>query len=187
MSGIGIFGLSGLGTTLIAMALSGIVSAGGGYYVAHEVGEAKFKGMELQYALAQGAAVKQAAAKQHDLDQHAMTAALAESAAQQNIEVQGSTILQEVTRYVKVPTPASPAPACVTVGLVRVLDAAVLGRDPGSLPDLAGKSDDACAGVTAVDLATNIANNYQACRANAEQLNALISLVGKDRTSGAQK
>lgn len=188
MPGIGIFGLSGLATTLIAVALSGLVSAGGGFYVGHEIGEAKLKGVELQYQMTYAAAARKAIDEQKTTDQKAMAAALAEASAQQAIVVQGSNIVHEVTRYVKVPSkPLTVATGCITVGFVRVLDAAVLGRDPASLPDIAGQPDDACTSLDPVAMATGIVGNYETCRANSEQLNALISLVGKDHTSGAQK
>lgn len=183
MPGIGFLGLSGLGTSLIAIALSGVLSASGGFIVAKRVYEAQTTALELKYALAQATAVRQAADKQHEIDQHAMTAALTEAASQQQLTITTEAIQKEVTRYVKVPvaTPVGTVPsssgACITVGFVRVIDAASLGVEPSSLPDLAGKPDDACAAITPPALADAIIANYGTCRQNAEQLNALIALV----------
>lgn len=143
----------------------------GSSYVTHRVDVAKLQALELQYAQAETKAVEQAKAVQAAEDKVSLDAAVAEAAAQQKIVTVTQTITKEVVRHVKDHSD------CITYGLVRVLDAGVYGADPDSLPLPAGKSDDACAPVTASSLATAILNNYGLARANAEQLNALEAWV----------
>lgn len=81
------------------------------------------------------------------------------------------TIIEKVPYYVRETVTVS----CVSYGLVRVLDAAALGLDPAELRLPAGKSDDACTGLTPADLARSVASNYAAARADAAQLDGLIA------------
>jgi hypothetical protein len=77
------------------------------------------------------------------------------------------TILREVPAHVGAQTDSR---FPLAWGLVRVHDAAILGVDPAQLSLPAGQSDDTAAPVKASDLAANDAENFGACRANAEQL-----------------
>lgn len=100
------------------------------------------------------------------------TAAVTQAQVQERIVYRTTTIIKRIPDHV---TPAQDASGCVTYGLVRVLDAAALGADPGDLELPAGKSDDACAPVKASALAASIVENYGVGQQNAEQLNALIA------------
>ena len=80
------------------------------------------------------------------------------------------TIIKEVPVYV----PVQADSAClVPRGFVRLHDAAA----QGVVPEPAGNSDAATAGVALSAVAGTVAENYTACRANAEQLIALQSWI----------
>lgn len=82
----------------------------------------------------------------------------------------GETIIKEVPVYV----PAQADAACVVPrGFVRLHDAAA----HGVVPEPAGNSDASPAGVALSAVAGTVAENYTACRANAEQLSALQSWI----------
>lgn len=82
----------------------------------------------------------------------------------------GETIIKEVPVYV----PAQADAACVVPrGFVRLHDAAA----QGVVPEPAGNSDAAPAGIALSAVAGTVAENYTACRANAEQLSALQSWI----------
>ena len=140
-------------------------------YITHRVDEAKLVSLEVKYAQAQAAAVVQAKAVQAAEDTVSLNAAVAEAAAQQKIVTQTITVTKEVVRHV------TDRVACVSVGLVRVLNAEVRGVSPDAIPLPAGKSDGSCSGVTNSQLAVSILDNYGLARANAEQLSALEAWV----------
>jgi hypothetical protein len=96
----------------------------------------------------------------------------AEVAAQAKIVTQTRTVTKEITRYVPRPGPSVSVP-CVSNGMLRVHDAAVLGVDPSTILPPASSPDDACSPVAASDFMADINANYGVARANAEQLNAL--------------
>lgn len=162
--------------SVIGMKIAGalallFVTAGASSYVTHRVDTAKLEALELRYSQAQTKAVEEAKSLQAAQDKVSLDAAVAEAQAQQKIVTVTQTITQEVTRHV------TDHVACVSYGLVRVLDAAALGVDPDTLALPAGKSDDACTGITNSALAERIATDFGIARANAEQLNALEAWV----------
>ena len=78
----------------------------------------------------------------------------------------GDTIIKEVPVYV----PAEADAACVlSRGFVRLHDAAAAGR----LPQAAGAADALPAGIALSAVAGTVADNYQRCHENAEQLKSL--------------
>lgn len=78
----------------------------------------------------------------------------------------GDTIINEVPVYV----PAEADAACVlSRGFVRLHDAAAAGR----LPQAAGAADALPAGIALSTVAGTVADNYERCHENAEQLTAL--------------
>jgi hypothetical protein len=116
--------------------------------------------------------VKAAAAIKKAEDQFSLQAAVDEAKKQAQIVTVTNTVTKEVPKYVPI---GSKCP--VTIGLLRVLDAAVLGVDPAQLPLGPGQSDESCADVDARTLALNIVANYGACQANAQQLTSLQAWV----------
>lgn len=80
------------------------------------------------------------------------------------------TLIRKVPVYV---TAKADAVACIPWGVVRVLDAAVAGVDPATLPTPAGQPDDACSDVKASEASAILAEDIGAANQNAEQLNAL--------------
>jgi hypothetical protein len=102
------------------------------------------------------------------------------AAAAKDAEVQTSiryitkTLIEKVPVYV---SPETDRRFPLPVGLVRVHDAAVLGVDLSSVPDPAGRADDAASGVEASTLAAIVAGNYGACRADQARLSGLQGWV----------
>lgn len=86
------------------------------------------------------------------------------------IQQKGETIIKEVPVYVPVQANA----ACtINRGFVRLHDAAAAGE----LPEPARDADEAAARVALSAVAGTIADNYQTCHENAEQLRALQAWV----------
>ena len=84
--------------------------------------------------------------------------------------VAGQTIIKEVPVYV----PAEADAACVlSRGFVRLHDAAAA----GSLPEPAGGSDAAPAGIALSAVASTVADNYERCHETGEQLTALQAWI----------
>ena len=95
--------------------------------------------------------------------------AVDEAKAQQQIATKTEIVVKEVPKYVPVASKCA-----VTIGFLRVLDAAVHGVDPANLPLPAGKSDESCADLDARALAVAVVRNYRdVCQANAQQLTSL--------------
>lgn len=163
---------NGLQGYLIVAIVVGLGAAAGGYYVAHKAGEAKIAALELRMATASVKAVKEAAEEQQRLDRIGLDAALALGKTTLAIEVGTVKLVTEIEHHVKVTSIP-----CVPYGLIRVLDAAVLGYSAESLALPAGQSDDSCALVDAQVLAKSIASNYGTANANAAQLDALSAYV----------
>lgn len=156
------------GTLLIAVGAAAVIALGAGRIV-HRLDAANLAKVEAGYSQAQAAATAQAAALQKAQDQITLSSAVAEASSQTRIITRTSTLIQKVPTYVTVQQDR----ACVSYGLVRVLDAAVHGVDPSELQLPAGQSDDACSPVKASDLARSVAGNYGVAHQNAEQLTAL--------------
>lgn len=82
------------------------------------------------------------------------------------VREKGDTIIKEVPVYVPVQADA----ACtINRGFVRLHDATAAGE----LPEPARDADAAATGIALSAVAGTIANNYQTCHENAEQLRAL--------------
>lgn len=170
----------------IGIAVLGIVAiAAGSAWATHQIDEAAYLKLEAKYKDAELAAVKAATAIQKAEDAVSLQAAVAEAASQQKIVTQTEIVTKEVPKYVPVASKCA-----VTVGFLRVLDAAVLGGSPADLPLAAGQSDESCATVDARTLALNIIANYGACKANAQQLTSLqawAAAIGKVTKDAAAK
>ena len=96
----------------------------------------------------------------------------AEKAAQTTITGQGQVIVKRITTYVPRPGPSVSVP-CVSNGMLRVYDAAVLGVDPSTIVPPAASPDAACSTVAAADFMAGVTNNFTIARSNAEQLDSL--------------
>ena len=164
---------------MIGAGVGALVLAAGsgyaGYRLASQLDQGRY--VALQYADAKALADGElkVATQQKAYDDAAINAAVHEGEAQQKIAVRTVTITKEIPTYV---TAQQDRVACVSYGLVRVLDAAVLGVDPASLPLPPDVTDDTCTALKASDLAASIADNYGTAEANAEQLDALEALLG---------
>lgn len=157
------------------------VAFGGGLYVAHHWDAGDVASLQKTIAIiqrddarAKAVALAAAADRMRRADAISLKSAVAEAAAQQKLADKKSIIAKEVHRHVP---PEISNRVCIPYGVVRVLDAAGTGADSDALSLPAGESDGACAPVTAAALAANVAANYAAARANAEQLGALQTWV----------
>ena len=90
------------------------------------------------------------------------------------VREKGETIIKEVPVYVPVQADA----ACsINRGFVRLHDAAAAGE----LPEPARDADAAAAGIALSAVAGTVADNYQTCHENAEQLRALQAWISEVR------
>ena len=96
-----------------------------------------------------------------------------EVAAQAALSAKTKFIIKRIPVYVS--SSAKPAVGCVTNGMLRVHDAAVLGVDPSEVVPPAAQPDAACSAVAPSDFMAGVAANYAAANENAEQLNSLSS------------
>lgn len=86
------------------------------------------------------------------------------------VRVTGDTIIKEVPVYV---TAEADAACVLSRGFVRLHDAAAAGR----IPEPAGGADASPAGIALSSVAGTVADNYERCHENAEQLTALQDWV----------
>lgn len=155
----------------IAAGVFALAIAAGSAWVTHKVDNSRYEALELSYAKAEQKAAEIARLQQKAEDTLALNAAVTEAQAQAKIVTQTQVVTKEVVRHVKDKS------TCVTYGLVRVLDAAILGQSADSLNLPAGKSDGSCAPFGSAALAERLVANIGIARANAEQLNALSAWV----------
>jgi hypothetical protein len=153
---------------------------GFGAFEMHKIDEGKYQTFVAAQAKAQAAAEEKAAATQKQVDDTALAAAGMETAAQTAL----TTNLHE--ELANVPIVKTVAINCVPYGFVRVLDAAASGRALAGLALPAGKSDDACAPFDWNAVARSIVSNYFTARANAEQLNQLVTLLQDEQKAMAK-
>lgn len=165
--------MSAQSTALVAILALGAAGVYGAHIV-KQIDAGKIATIQAADAKAQAAAISQAAEIQKAQDALSLKDQAAETGAQAKIVTRTVTLIQKVPTYV---TPAQDARGCISWGTLRVLDAAALGVDPGTLQLPAGQSDDACSAVKASDLASSVAGNYGTASQNSEQLNALIADV----------
>lgn len=156
---------------IYALAASALIAFAGGVWLTSEVYSGKIAKIELAHEKALSVAREEAREDQKKVDQIALEKAVADAEAQEVIITRTHTIKEEVPYYVK------DTSTCITVGLVRVLDAAALGADPADLALAPGEFNETCADVTASALARNIAGNYGLFHQNAQQLSSLQDWV----------
>lgn len=117
----------------------------------------------------QQAAVIKQIAKQ---DKASDTIAKEHVVVQEKIRYKYRTLYRDAATLVP---PSNDFKYALSVGLVRLHDAAATGTDP--VPDPAGRPDDAPSDVTPSVLATTLVDNYEAATANAAQLGKLQDWV----------
>jgi len=162
-------------TQLIAYLAGALMLLGiggyGGYQVTAWAKDETINTIKLADATAQKQAADLSAANQRNADLLDKDRAVKDAAAQQHLQDLANLIPTQVTHYVSNKVP------CISVGFVRVLDAAVIGTDPANLPLASGQSNDTCAAIDNTTLAASIARNYITSGQNAQQLNDLIDNV----------
>lgn len=158
------FGLSWAVIRLIGYSLLAAALIGGAAYVRHEWDAGQAARAQVVARAAQDKAVSRA----ETVVVHQAQAQ--ETAAQHTLAAQATVIIKRIPVYVS--SSPSPPVGCVTWGMLRLHDAAVLGLSPDDLP-AASQPDAACSSVAPSAFAATVARNYAAARANAEQLTAL--------------
>jgi hypothetical protein len=156
---------------LKAALLAGLLLAGaaGGAWTTHKIDNSRYLSLELSYAKAQKAAEDAVRAEQKRLDDIATQAARSEAAAQ--------AARAEVARrqLAEVQNNAAKNAYNLRLGFIRLLVAGSRGVDVNSLAYPTGKSANSRQGYSDADVATAVLGSFQACRANAGQLDALIA------------
>lgn len=166
-------------------ALAAAVSTGAAVTLTHKVELAKYEALQLKdakaaTAIAEATTAAVTAAKDTEIAiaNQATAAAEREAAAQDKIQTRTLTITKEITHYV---TTKGDSIACLPVGFLRVLNAAIAGSDTGTAgEDTAAAADsyDTCAPVKASDVAQQlIVGVIHPALENAEQLNALEAAI----------
>lgn len=166
----------------ISAAAAFTLGAFGGGWLAHELAQGRAAKLEVTQQRAFNAAIAIARTAERAQAETDFKAGMGAFMRDQIIQKRTITLIQKVPTYVTQKQDV----ACVSYGLVRVLDAAVSGADPADLELPAGQSDDACSPVKPSDLARSVAGNYGVASQNAEQLNSLIVSV-KERTDAYNK
>lgn len=154
---------------LLALALLAAVLVGFGWIKGAEHGQAQWDAAVQQQAL-QVAATRQ---KQAEATVKVVTEYVDRVVrVVRVVREKGDTIVKEVPVHVPVEADA----ACtINRGFVRLHDAAAANE----LPDPAGDTDAAAAGIALSAVAETVAGNYRTCHENAEQLRALQVWVGE--------
>lgn len=164
----------------IVLAAVAAISAGSATLVTRAVYKGEIAEIELAQAQALIQAQKFGQVIQRGLDQVAVSSAASQGIVQEKIVLQTVTITKEIPIYVQDNS------TCITVGLVRVFDAATTGADPAALDLAAGESNDTCAGLGWHALAESVAGNYGRARQDAAQLTGLQEYVRKVQAQLAQ-
>lgn len=151
---------------LIALAFIGALSASawGGYKLRDLSATAEMAQKDRAHAQAVAAAVVEAQTRQRAADQVAIDIAGQQGPVQEKIIVETQTVVERIPYYV------SDASGCITIGLIRVLDAAALGADPAALDLAPGERNDTCAGIGPAALAEHVSKNYGRARQDAARL-----------------
>lgn len=163
--------------TVIIAIVAFLAGAAGAGWTAREIYTGKIAKIELAHNQALLAAVEEARETQSRIDGIATAALEHHIEVKLDIVMQTQRIIREIPRYVQ------DTSTCVTVGLIRVLDAAALGVDPADLALAPGEFNETCAGIGSHALATSVVGNYGIARENAAQLTGLQGYVGNVATT----
>lgn len=153
---------------IIAIGIAFAVSNATSYITGKDVVQTEWR---LEKAAAKAAAVDEGAKQQSGADRAAITVAAATTVAVERIVTETVYINREIPTYVP------DTSHCITVGLIRVLDAAARGSDPAAAALAPGQFNETCAGIGSRALAESIVGNYGTARANAAQLTGLQGYV----------
>lgn len=166
--------------------LVAVLSAGGGAWIARGYYTGQIAKIELAHAEDRHRALMEGRARQIKSD--AATRDVQADYHVSNVRIirQTQIIKEEIPIYVQDDA------TCVTVGLVRVLDAAALATNPNTLDLLPGESNEACAGIGSHALAKSVVTNYGRYWEVADQLEKLqrwvdeqIGIQGQGLASGS--
>jgi hypothetical protein len=159
---------------LIAAGVAAVISASTAVWLTHAVMAHKYDQLVIADKQAVIVAQETVAKRISAQDKASAQVSLTDAVAQQRLSDARANIQRKVSVHV---THVQDTHTCVPYGVVRVLDASVLGVGPDTLQLAPGKSDDACAPVTASDLARSVADNYAVAAQNAAQLDDLEAAI----------
>lgn len=150
---------------LLVVFLAGAGSGGGAARIYYTGEIAK---MELAQAKANKKSDDVVVVKREESKDSAVAASSADASAQEKIIYRTVTLKEKVNVYVK------DTSTCITIGLVRLLDAAALGiNNPDTLSLAPGEFNETCAAIGSNALANSVVGNYGLARQNSQQLNDL--------------
>jgi hypothetical protein len=156
----------------LAVAAAALVGVGlATWWATSTVYQGKIDSILAKYALAQA----EAADLRREVE--SKRSAVTVASAIEQAEVQTVIVEKIVKVKEEIPIYVQDTSACITYGLVRVLDAAVHGVGPAELPLPAGQSDDSCAPFGAVALARSVVHNYGLAHQNSGELTGLQQWV----------
>ncbi len=155
---------------LIVLGVSVAMAFGGGYKLRDLMADAAGKKVAVAATKAANTTTRRVIAAER------ISAGVGRKAEDRQVEIRyvTKTQIREVPVYVTAETDrAFPMP----VGLVRVFNAAALGVPASTLPDPAGRPDDAASTITASALGETVADDFGTCRADQARLEALQGWV----------
>jgi len=182
-----VLGIPSMATfTMIGAGVAVLTLAAGtgyaGYHMASVIDQGRYNALLLAESKARAESLNQVVHVTTVQSHLALKAASDEATHQQQIAVQAAITETETPNYVSAQIDPT---RCITYGLVRLLDAAVLGVDPSTLPLPSGQSNLSCTALTPADLARSVVSNYAAANANAEQLDALEVALAQQEAAEA--
>ncbi len=160
-------GLPAWALVLIALGVGAVAGAWG----MAQVMNGRLAAQQVVQEKAKLEAFRRGAAVQEGVDKAVIRVGGKAALAQQKVVTRTIKIREEIPIYVK------DSSTCITVGLVRVFDAAVHGVDPAALDLAPGESNDTCAEIGADTLADAIVANFGIAHENAAQLDGLNDAV----------
>ncbi len=172
------FGLSTIAIEAIGAAVVALLIFLGGMKAGVDIEADKYDKRVAADAVAQKAAIADAAAKQSGVDQVALKAAADQAQAMSDRAATLQQELADAQSHISVKTISA---TCVPYGFLRVLYAGGHGVAASSLALPAGKSDAACSPLGWADVAAAILHDYSNALANSTQLNLLIGAVKQDQ------
>lgn len=151
---------------LIICAIFILGVAGFSAWATHRIDQSHYLKLEQAITEAHNKALTQALAKAHEIDDLKEKEASNAIEKQREITKATQARLNEVQKYIK-------SHGCVTIGTIRLYNAAISGRSAAEVPIPSGKSDESCSRFGADEFARSIIKNIGIAKSNAQQLNDL--------------
>lgn len=159
------FGLDRI--AIIGMLGALLVASAGSAWITRSIYVGKITAIELRHEQARNEAFQEGRDRERASNEITRKIENAYSDMSLTVNLQTETIVREIQTYVPDTT------GCITVGLVRVLDAAALGTNPDLLDIAPDESNGTCTDLSSAALAESVVRNYGRARDNAERLTHL--------------